>query len=69
MDNVSEDRYNRFVLRWPFFRDVVLFVGGFSGTAYLVLTGSNQLTWIPVFVGMMGLPAFTRRDEKKQDSE
>lgn len=64
MNHTSNEKYDQFTMRWPFIRGVISFFGGFSGIVFLLVTGSDQLAWVPVFIGMMGLPVFTRSDEK-----
>ncbi len=53
-------------MKWPFVRDVTLFVAGLLGVAHETLVShSDRPTLLLLFAGMMGLPAFIRADEKK----
>lgn len=49
-------------------RDIVLFVGGLAGIAYETLVENvDRPALLAVFAGMLGLPWFIRRDEKRDD--
>jgi hypothetical protein len=56
--------------RWPFVRDVVLFLAGLLGVAHeTLLENSDRPELLLMFGAMMGLPAFlqadTRLDKRK----
>lgn len=54
---------------WPFLRDVALFVGGLAGVAHETLVAkSERPTLLLLFAAMMGLPAFLRADDKRDDA-
>lgn len=45
--------------RWPFYRDVALFIGGMLGAIHeTLLTTAERPTLLILFAAMMGLPAF-----------
>lgn len=56
--------------QWAFTRDVILFCGGLIGVAVVTvawLKGKDPNQPLLLFFGtMMGLPAFLRKDEKKE---
>lgn len=48
-------------------RDFVLFAAGLAGVAYETLVKEvDRPALLAVFAGMMGLPAFLRRDERDE---
>lgn len=56
--------------RQRFTRDTVLFVAGLVGIAYeTVIVRVDRPALLAVFAGMLGLPAFLRRDEKRHDDD
>lgn len=49
-------------------RDLILFVGGFAGIVYETLVErADRPALLAVFAGMLGLPLYLRRDEKRDD--
>jgi hypothetical protein len=49
-------------------RDTLLFLGGLAGAAHETLAAATERpTLLILFAGMMGLPAFLRADERKQE--
>jgi hypothetical protein len=51
-------------------RDTILFFGGLSGIGYETLVGrAERPTLLILFGAMVGLPAFLRSDESKQDKK
>jgi hypothetical protein len=51
-------------------RDAVMFSAGLVGVIYeTVIRTGERPTLLALFGGMMGLPAFFRRDEKKKADE
>lgn len=49
-------------------RDTLLFVFGLAGAAHETLVAvAERPTLLILFAGMMGLPAFLRADERKQE--
>lgn len=50
--------------RWPFLRDVLLFVVGVAGVAWETLHGPVNPSLLVLFGGCLGLPAVLRKDEK-----
>jgi hypothetical protein len=49
-------------------RDTLLFLGGLAGAAHETLIAPvERPTLLILFAGMMGLPAFLRADERKQE--
>lgn len=51
-------------------RDLVLFVGGLVGIGYETFVERvDRPALLAVFAGMLGLPAFLRRDEKRHHDE
>lgn len=62
--------------RWPFVRDIILFLGGLGGVIHETLqisTGRERPTLLLVFVAMMGLPtvlpSFTDRRANAKDKD
>lgn len=50
---------------WPNVRDGILFFAGLAGLAYEVLVRRPpDYGFVPVFGGMIGLPAFLKRDSQ-----
>jgi hypothetical protein len=46
-------------MKWPFFRDLLLFFGGMGGVIHeTILTHAERPTLLILFAAMMGLPAF-----------
>lgn len=57
-------------ITWPLIRDVALFVGGLAGVAHeTILAAAERPTLLILFAAMMGLPAFLRTDDKKNDNK
>jgi hypothetical protein len=54
---------------WPTIRDLILFFGGLGGVfnEAVLRTGAERPTLLFLFGAMMGLPAFLRKDEKKEE--
>lgn len=51
-------------------RDTVLFAGGLAGVFHETVIGQQERPALLVlFAGMMGLPAFLRYDEARNDAE
>jgi hypothetical protein len=51
-------------------RDTILFAAGLSGIVYETLrAGAERPSLLMIFGGMMGLPVFLRKDEKKAKAE
>ena len=51
---------------WPPSRDLVLFLVGLAGVAHETLIAPTaDPTLLVIFAGMLGLPAFLRKDEEK----
>ena len=51
------------VSRWPFIRDLVLFLAGLAGVAHETLSEHvDRPQLLLVFAGMLGLPAFLRKN-------
>ena len=49
-------------------RDTLLFFSGLAGAAHETLIADTERpTLLILFAGMMGLPAFLRADERKQE--
>lgn len=47
------------MMRWPFLRDLALFLGGMAGVVHeTLLTKAERPTLLIMFAAMMGLPAF-----------
>lgn len=56
--------------KWNLIRDICLFFGGLAGVAYETLgTNIDRPTLLLLFAAMMGLPAFLRSDEKRDDDK
>jgi hypothetical protein len=54
--------------RWPLIRDVALFVAGLAGVFHETVVASGERpTLLILFAAMMGLPAFLRADERRND--
>lgn len=54
---------------WQNTRDVILFFGGLAGVFNeTVLTTTERPTLLILFAAMMGLPAFLRSDDKRNDA-
>jgi len=54
---------------WKAVRDVVLFIGGVAGVAHQTLIAPEpNATLLLLFASMMGLPAFLKRDAKKEEA-
>lgn len=50
--------------RWPFFREVALFLGGLLGILYeTVLAPHPDPSLLLIFGAMLGLPIMLRKDE------
>ena len=45
-------------------RDTILFFSGLAGIGYMTVIGPVEPLLIPLFAGMIGLPALLRADEK-----
>lgn len=46
--------------RWPWLRDIALFVMGAGGVAHETLSKAERPTLLVLFAAMMGLPAFLK---------
>jgi hypothetical protein len=58
------------VKNWPFTRDVILFFSGLAGLAFeTIARRPPDYGLLPLFGGMVGLPAFLRRDRRSDDDE
>jgi hypothetical protein len=56
--------------RWPYIRDVALFVVGAAGVIHeTVLRSVDRPTLLLLFGACLGLPTFLGRDEKKAKDE
>jgi TctA family transporter len=54
----------------PRFRDFLLFLGGFLGSAYeTIVEQVDRPALLALFGGMLGLPLFLRKDEKEQSDD
>lgn len=49
---------------WPLARDVAMFVSGLGVIFFLLLTGDKREFMAVAALGLVGTPAFLRRDEK-----
>jgi hypothetical protein len=57
-------------MKWPFFRDALLFLGGLGGVAHeTLLTHSDRPTLLILFAAMMGLPAFFQPSIRPRDKD
>ena len=55
-------------LKWKDARDILLFSGGMAGVFHeTVVSQTERPTLLLMFAAMMGLPAFLRADEKKEE--
>lgn len=53
---------------WPLARDIALFVAGLAGVAHeTLLAKAERPTLLLLFAAMLGLPAFLRADEKRNE--
>jgi len=60
----------RSLARWGLTRDVTLFVTGLLGVLHETLvTPGERPSLLVLFAAMMGLPAFLRADEKREEKE
>lgn len=51
-------------------RDFVLFVGGFAGVIFETVVGQvDRPALLALFAGMMGLPVFLGRDERRTNDD
>lgn len=54
-------------MKWPIFRDVLLFFGGMAGVVHeTLLSKADRPTLLILFAAMMGLPAFLQSEAKPQ---
>lgn len=55
--------------RWPFLRDIVLFVAGLAGVAHeTLIADAERPTLLLLFAAMMGLPIILNADQRRGKS-
>lgn len=55
-------------MNWPTVRDVLLFIGGMAGIVHeTLLAPTERPTLLLLFAAMVGLPAFLRADDRRDD--
>jgi hypothetical protein len=57
-------------MKWPFFRDLLLFLGGMGGVIHeTILSHAERPTLLILFAAMMGLPAFLQPRMSDDDKD